>query len=143
MIKVIYGPKGTGKTKILVDTANREAGHAKGTIVFIDYSTKLMYDLKHEIRFVNTSDFSLLGWEGFLGFICGILSQNYDIQTIFIDGLNYIVKQKASELKPFFDNLQKIAGKHVPDFYITINGFEEDLPEFLEEYISGDGSMSH
>jgi len=135
MIKVIYGPKGMGKTKVLIDTANKLLQQAKGTVVFIDDTTQLMYDLKHEVRFVNVSDFPILGCDGFLGFICGIFSQNYDIEGIFIDGLNYIVKQKAAELEGFFKSLKEVADKGNIDFYITINGDVELLPEFLKQYI--------
>ncbi len=134
MIKVIYGQKGAGKTKILIDSANRLVQQGKGTVVFIDDSTQLMYDLKHEIRFVNVKDYPFLGSEGFFGFLCGILSQNYDIEGIFIDGLNYITKQKAGELEPFFKNLQAVAEKGDTTFHITINGLDEELPEFLKKY---------
>ena len=134
MIKVIYGPKGVGKTKILIDTANKLAQQAKGAVVFIDDSTQLMYDLKHEVRFVNVSDFPFLGRDGFFGFICGILSQNYDIEGIFIDGLNYITKQKAADHESFFKNLQEVVEKTSIDFYITMNGINEEMPAFLKQY---------
>ncbi len=134
MIKVVYGPKGMGKTKILIDTANKLAQEAKGVVVFIDSSSQLMYDLKHEVRFVNVSDFPLSGCDGFLGFVCGILSQNYDIEGIFIDGLNYITKQKAAELGNFLENLETVAEKVNIDFYITLNGMNEEVPEFLKKY---------
>ena len=134
MIKVIYGPKGMGKTKVLIDTANKLSQQANGVVVFLDDSTKLMYDLKHEVRFVNLSDFPSFGREGFFGFICGVLSQNYDIEGIFIDGLNYITKQKAPELELFFKNLQTVSEKDNTDFYITINGVIEEMPEFLKQY---------
>ena len=136
MIKVIYGPKGMGKTKVLIDTVNKLAQQAKGVVVFLDDSTQLMYDLKHEVRFVNVSDFPFLGRDGFFGFLCGILSQNYDIEGIFIDGLNYITKQNAVELESFFKNLQEVVDKTEIDFYITINGTSEALPEFLKPYIT-------
>jgi hypothetical protein len=134
MIKVIYGEKGMGKTKILIDTANKIALKAKGDVVFIDDSTQLMYDLNHKVRFVNVSEFPPIGTEGFFGFICGILSQNYDIEGIFIDGLNYITKKKAADMEVLFKNLQVIAEKVNIDFYITINGVNEELPEFLKQY---------
>ena len=134
MIKVIYGEKGMGKTKILIDTANKIALDGKGDVVFIDDSTQLMYDLNHKVRFVNVSEFPPLGIDGFFGFICGILSQNYDIEGIFIDGLNYITKKKAADMELFFKNLQVIMEKANIDFYVTINGINEELPEFLKQY---------
>jgi DNA replication protein DnaC len=135
MIKVIYGPKGLGKTKILIDTANKLAGETKGGVVFIDDSTQLMYDLRHEVRFVNVADFPFLGQDGFFGFLCGIISQNYDVDGICIDGLNYITKQRADELESFFTKLKTVYANTKIDFYITINGQSNDLPEFLKQYI--------
>jgi len=134
MIKVIYGEKGMGKTKVLIDTVNKIALEGKGDVVFIDDSTQLMYDLNHKVRFVNVSEFPQMGTEGFFGFICGILSQNYDIEGIFIDGLNYITKKNAADMELFFKNLQVIEEKVNIDFYITINGISEEIPEFLKQY---------
>lgn len=134
MIRVIYGEKGMGKTKILIDTANNMAMEGKGDVVFIDDSSQLMYDLKSNIRFINVSDFPIKCQTGFLGFLCGIVSQDYDIEGVFIDGLNYIVKQKAAELKEFFDNLKAVSEKYQINYYITINVKSDEVPEFLKEF---------
>lgn len=134
MIRVIYGEKGMGKTKILVDTANNLALEGKGDVVFIDDSNQLMYDLKSRIRFINVSDFPINNQTGFFGFLCGIIAQDYDIEGLFIDGLNYIVKQPASELKEFFDNLKIISEKHQIDFYITISVKKDEIPDYLKEF---------
>lgn len=133
MIKVIYGEKGMGKTKILIDTANKLSTEGSGDVVFIDDSTQLMYDLKHEIRFVNMTDFPVMDTSGFFGFLCGVLSQDYDIEGIFIDGLNYIVKKKAGELEDFFEKLGIVEKKTGIKFFITINGNNDDIPAFLKE----------
>ncbi len=134
MIRVIYGEKGMGKTKILIDTANNMALESKGDVVFIDDSNQLMYDLKSNIRFINISDFPITCQTGFLGFICGIVSQDYDIEGIFVDGLNYIVKQKAAELKELFDSLKALSEKYQVNFYITMNVKSDEVPEFLKEF---------
>ncbi len=136
MIKVIYGQKGMGKTKTLIDTANKLSQEARGNVVFVDYTSQLMYDLNREIRFVNTSDFPLTGCDSFFGFICGMISQNYDIQVIFIDGLNYITKQKPVELESFFDSLKILGQKFEVDFHITISGSKNEMPDYLKEFIS-------
>jgi hypothetical protein len=136
MIKVIYGEKGMGKTKILIDTANKLASDSKGDVVFIDEGSQLMYDLKHEIRFINVSDFPVHDQNGFFGFVCGIVSQDYDIEGIFIDGLNYITKQKAVDLPEFFKNLKTVSEKFNINFFITINGNNQDIPDFIREFIN-------
>jgi len=136
MIQVIYGQKGTGKTKTLVETANSLSKEIGGTVVFVDYTSQLMYNLNREIRFVDTSDFPMAGWESFFGFICGMISQNYDIQAIFIDGLNHITKKAANELEPFFNQLKTISGKFNVDFYVTLSGSKSEMPEYLKEFES-------
>ena len=135
MVKVIYGVKGTGKTKTLIETANNMALESKGDIVFIDDCNELMYDLKHNIRFVNVSEFPVKGNAAFLGFICGIISEDYDIEGIFIDGLTYITNQKIEFLESFFRELNEVSLKYNIKFFISINGETTNLPEFLKEYI--------
>ena len=135
MIKVIYGEKGTGKTKVLIDAANSFAAPGAGDVVFIDDSNQLMYDLKREIRFTNVSDYPISGIQGFLGFICGIVSQDYDLNGIFIDGLTYILKQKVDDLEPFFKSIKEISEKNNIDFFISINGKPESIPEYIKAYI--------
>jgi chromosomal replication initiation ATPase DnaA len=134
MIKVLYGPKGTGKTKLLVSSANKKSQEAQGAVVFIDDSTKLMYDLKHEVRFVNVSEFPKLNNDGFFGFLCGILSQNYDIEGIFIDRLNFITKENMQDFEGFFKKLDQLEQKTKTEFFITFNGLIEEMPAFLNKY---------
>ena len=87
MIKVFYGKKGMGKTKKMLEHANTLAGESNGNVVYIDDSNELLVKLSHKIRFINILDYPVSGAEAFLGFICGVASQNYDIETVFIDGL--------------------------------------------------------
>jgi RecA/RadA recombinase len=136
MVNVIYGKKGMGKTKILVEEANKLASAGHGDVVFIDDSNQLMYDLKHEIRFVNVTDFPVSDASSFLGFICGIIAEDYDIDGIFIDGLTYILKQKLDTLQDLFASLKKIAEKYNIKVVISINGEPEIMPEYLKEYIA-------
>ncbi len=134
MIKVLYGPKGTGKTKLLIDSANSMSKKAKGAVVFIDDSTKLIYDLNHAVRFVNMAEFPKLNNDGLIGFLCGILSQNYDIEGIFIDRLNFITNEKVQQFEAFFEKLGFLAEKTNTEFLITFNGPAEEMPAFLKKY---------
>ena len=133
MIKVFYGKKGTGKTKHMLENANEIVIEAKGNVVYIDDSNEQLMKLAREIRFVNVTDYPVRGKDAFLGFICGIASQNYDIETIFIDGLNYIVGDEG--LKAFFAGLDSFAKDNSLNFFISINGDENNIPEFIKPYI--------
>ena len=135
MVKVLYGRKGMGKTKQLLEKANNLAKEIPGVVVFIDDSNELLIKLSHKIRFINILDYPVSGSEAFLGFLCGVVSQNYDIETIFIDGLTYIVHQDADSLKKFFDGVSNISKEHNVHFYMSINGDESNIPDFIKEYI--------
>lgn len=135
MIKVLYGKKGMGKTKVLIDTANQMATESNGDVVFIDGDSSLMYDLKHEIRFINATEFPVSNDLSFLGFICGIISEDYDIDSIFIDGLSYLVKQSIQSMEGFFKTLETVAEKYNIQFTISMNGDEGAIPEYLKKYL--------
>lgn len=135
MIKVFYGKKGTGKTKQMLESANAIAKESNGTVVYIDDSNELMMKLSHKIRFINILDYPVSGTEPFLGFLCGVASQNYDIETVFIDGLTYIVHENPETFKDFFDGLEKISSEHNAHFYISINGDEKNTPDFIAKFI--------
>lgn len=135
MVKVLYGKKGMGKTKQMLETANRLSKESTGVVVYIDDSNELLIKLSHKIRFINILDYPVNGSEAFLGFLCGVVSQNYDIETIFIDGLTYIVHQDADSLSKFFDGVDRISKDHNVHFYMSINGDENDIPSFIQKYI--------
>jgi len=135
MIKVFYGEKGMGKSKMMVEIANEHADMKKGDVVFLDDSNDLMYKLKHQIRFTDVSEYPVKNADQFFAFICGIVSQNYDIEGIFVDGLTYIVPEGISSMENFFKSLSKIAQKYDINFVLSVNGKNDEMPEFLKDYV--------
>lgn len=77
--------KGKGKTKHLLDMANAAIKGANGTVVYLDKSAQHMYELNNKIRLINVNEFPLTNSDGFLGFICGIISQDHDLETMYLD----------------------------------------------------------
>jgi len=135
MINVLYGRKGIGKTKTMLDTANKIVGESDGVVIYIDDSNELMTKLSHDIRFVNVLDYPIHGSHEFLGFICGIASQEYDLHHLFIDGLTYIVKEDISDMENFFNGIKKISELCNFDVMISINGDEINPPAFIKEFL--------
>ncbi len=134
MIKVFFGKKGMGKTKSMVDEANKLSAQSAGDVVFVDDSKQLMYDLKHKIRFINVSEFPVSGQESFFGFLCGLIAEDYDIDGIFVDGLSYIVDDEIGTLEGFFKKLEDLSQRFNIKFYLSINGDPAAMPEFLKQY---------
>lgn len=136
MIQILVGEKGEGKTKRLIDMSNEAGKLSDGHIVFIDDDNRHMYDLHYNIRFVDTTGFVIEDQRIFFGFICGILSQDGDIEKIYIDGLNNIIKYMTDDdLFAFINELEKLSSKANVDFIMTISRDKDKLPEALKSYL--------
>ena len=136
MIKLIIGPKGTGKTRTMVELANKSLEDSKGEIVFINGDNRHMVELNHEIRFVNAKEFGIRELNVFYGFLAGIIARNYDTDQIYIDGLLDIITGDLKEIERFIFDVKKLSDKFDIRFIITMNGNPDSVPAFLKEYIA-------
>ena len=134
MIQIIHGKKGSGKTKKILDMAIQSVKTATGDIVFVDDDTRYMYDLPHEIRFVNAGEYGVNSPDMCLGFLSGMLTQNFDISIVFVDAFMKLVKAPAEDLEMFFARLQAISEAHHVDFVISASVDDAVAPDFLREY---------
>mgnify|MGYP000977615083 CR=1 FL=1 len=108
MVKFILGVKGSGKTKRMIEMANESGRTAKGNVVFIDRDRNRMHDLNRNIRLIETGDFQIENLKSFYGFICGIISQDFDIENIYIDGQKIINNASDDCLEGFIRNLERL-----------------------------------
>lgn len=136
MVQIIAGDKGDGKTKKLIDLANTSVKDSHGHVVFIDNDNSHIYDLHYDVRFVETSDFPLSNYRELIGFIYGILSQDNDIEKIYIDGLYRMVKNLNNEdLIKLTSKLQKMSEKYTVEFVLSLTSKIDDLPKEIKELL--------
>ena len=135
MIKVIMGPQGSGKTRVLVDTVNEALGNEKGSVVCIGRDKRFVYDLKPEVRLVEINHFKILDLDMMLGFLCGVISQNFDITHIFIDSILKIAPGKVEDLDAFFEELDVISEKFGVDFTITLSEDQSKATSKIKSYL--------
>ena len=134
MIQVIHGKKGTGKTKRILDMANEAVKVHKGDIVFVYDDNRYMFDLRHEVRFVNGREYGCDSPEMFLGFLCGMLSQNFDISLILVDAFLKLVRCEPEQTEAFFTRLEAISETHHVDIVISCSVDDAVAPEFMKKY---------
>lgn len=134
MIQIILGSKGSGKTKRLIDLVNESLKSEHGDIIFIDDDKRYMYDLRHEIRFVDASDYKIASADMFYGFVSGMLSMNFDISVIFVDAFVKMVNADMKTMEPFFARLEELSKARNVNFVISISGDPAELPEFITRY---------
>lgn len=134
MIKVVYGTKGVGKTRYLIEDVHSIIDDCKGHIVFIDNSDELITALRHEIRFVNITEYPIDNLCSFYGFISGLVAANYDIMAIYVDRLDLIAEEKP-DYQVFFEKIKQLHDRFNIRFVFSISGNIKDIPDFItKEY---------
>lgn len=135
MIQILAGEKGQGKTKKLIELANEASKNVDGNVVFIDDDNRHMYDLHYGIRFVETSKYKICDYKVMIGFIYGIISQNGDIQKIFIDGLGNIISSIPDEdVVNFCEILERISIDYSVDFVLIYSKPMSKVAEAIKKY---------
>ena len=136
MIQLIVGAKGKGKTKHLLEKVNSAVKTVDGNIVYLDKNAKHMYELKNRIRLINTSEFPFTLTDEFIGFICGIVSQDHDLQEVYLDSfLDVAFIRDNSLLDEVLSKLDKISDQFHVDFIVSISVDASELSENLKSKV--------
>ena len=136
MVQIIAGKKGKGKTKHLLDMANAAIKGANGTVVYLDKSAQHMYELNNKVRLINVKDYGIENCDEFVGFICGIISQDHDLEELYFDSFLKIAGlEECEDLAPVFAKLDKISETYHINITISVSKDESELPEEVKSKI--------
>lgn len=130
MIEIICGEKGKGKTKELLGKVNSSVASASGSVVYLDKSQKHMYELNNKVRLINVMDYPISNCDEFIGFICGIISQDNDLEEMYLDSFLTIASvDTENEITYAIEKLDVISEKYKVKFIISVSKNIDDLPE--------------
>lgn len=136
MVQLIVGEKGKGKTKQLLDKVNTEVKDIAGNIAYLDKSTKHMYELNNKVRLIDVSEYVIEGADEFVGFVCGIISQDHDLQQMYFDSFLKIAHLEGQDISAVVEKLSKVSEKFKVDFILSVSMDESALPEALKSMIT-------
>ncbi len=136
MIEIIAGAKGKGKTKVLIAKVNEDIKFTNGTIVYLDKNTKHMYELNNKIRMINVQDYNLSDTNMFLGFISGIVSQDHDLDRVYLDSFLTIGHITISNFESAIIKLQEISANFKVNFVLSVSMSKEELPESIQSLVT-------
>lgn len=134
MIQVIYGKRGSGKSKKMVSLANDKVKATNGNVVFVDDDSRAIHELDREIRFIDAQEYGLMDYRSIYGFLCGIIATNYDVTAIFVDGLLNAMDKKSESAEKIFEKLQLFSETNSIDLYIAMHDEGELAVSELEKY---------
>lgn len=130
MVQIICGEKGKGKTKELLGKVNTAVQTANGNVVYLDKSAKHMFELNNKVRLINVMDYPITNCDEFLGFICGIISQDNDLEEMYLDSFLTIAGlDTVEEITKAIEKLDVISEKFQVCFVLSVSKNEVDLPE--------------
>ena len=135
MVQLIVGKKGKGKTKQLLDKVNGAIKAAEGNIVYLDKSSKHMYELNNKIRLIDVSGYPIKNADEFVGFVCGIISQDHDLEQIYLDSFLTTACIKDN-LDYAVEKLDALSEKFGVSFVISASVDKENMPESVQKYVS-------
>ena len=135
MVQLIVGKKGKGKTKQLLDKVNSEVKDISGSIVYLDKSTKHMYELNNKVRLIDVSRYMIENESEFLGFVCGIISQDHDLEQMYFDSFLKIAALEGKDISAVIEKLDKMSDFCQVDFILSVSMDESELPEAVKDKI--------
>ena len=135
MVQLIVGVKGKGKTKVLLDKVNSQIQNVEGNVAYLDKSTKHMYELNNKIRLIDVSEYSLKNADEFVGFVQGIISQDHDLQQMYLDSFIKIAKLEGADITETIKELEVISSKFKVDFTVNVSLDAADLSEEIKPWI--------
>ena len=135
MIQLIVGNKGKGKTKQLLDKVNAEVLTANGNIVYLDKSTKHMFELNNKVRLIDVSEFPIDNCDQFVGFVLGIISQDHDLEQVYFDNFFDLAKVDENGVVDALSKFENIGNKYNINLVMSISMDEKDVPESMKSAI--------
>lgn len=133
MIKFILGAKGVGKTRWLIEEANKDLKNGNGNIAFVDVDDDHIFSLDYNIRLINATDYKIETLNSFYGFICGLCAMDFDLQKIYVDGLYKALDINVESLEELHRELSKVPGLKDIEIYINAEYQLADVTDYLKE----------
>ncbi|MBO4901063.1 MAG: twitching motility protein PilT [Lachnospiraceae bacterium] len=135
MVQLIVGDKGKGKTKVLLDKVNKEIKEINGNVVYLDKSSEHMFELNNKIRLINVCEYNIANADQFLGFVTGIISQDHDLEQMYLDCLMKIANIDSDQIVPIIQSIDKISEAFKVDFVVSVTMDSNNIPSEIKDKV--------
>ncbi|MBR6389836.1 MAG: twitching motility protein PilT [Lachnospiraceae bacterium] len=135
MVQLIVGEKGKGKTKVLLDKVNNEIKTINGNVVYLDKSTEHMFELNNRIRLIDVCEYNITNADQFIGFVTGIISQDHDLEQMYLDCLMKIANIDSDGIVPLITEINKVSEAFKVDFIVSVTMDSGNVPSELKDMV--------
>ena len=135
MVRLIMGANGAGKTKQLIDLIHNAVEAENGSVVCMEPSADMTYNISYNVRLVNASEYSVDSFECLRGFISGLYAGNYDISHVYVDNLCKIVhSEDFTAVEKFLCWLDKFSDANTVKFTVTLTADASVATDGMRKY---------
>ncbi len=136
MVRLIMGAAGAGKTKQLIELVHASVESEKGSVVCIEPSADMTYDVSYNARLVNASEYDLDSFESLRGFVSGLYAGNYDISHVYVDNLWKVTRSSdMAATDKFLVWLDNFSEKNSVKFTVTVSADEDVATDVMRNYL--------
>ena len=135
MVKLIAGEKGKGKTKYILDMANAEAKSSDGVVIYLDKNSKHMFELDRNIRLINVREYPVADMDVLMGFVCGLISGNHDIESIYFDSFLMLAGLEDQDPTEAIDKMIVLSDRLGVDFIISVSLAGSELDNKFQDIL--------
>ena len=136
MVRLIVGKRGKGKTKQLLDKVNSVVKEANGSVDFLDMSAQHMYELSNKIRLINVNEFPIDSEDAFIGFVSGIISQDHDLEYMFLDSFLKLSSLEGADITNCIKRLEDLGDKYKVTFVLSVSMDADELPDSVKKDVA-------
>ena len=137
MIKIHIGLKGTGKTKNLINDVNGALALEKGNVVCITEGNRLMHDIDRKVRMINTEQFDIKNFDMFVGLLCGIIAQDFDVTHIFIDSVfKSVPGESMANIDELIAAIEALEAKFDTSFTLMVSADASEATDLVKKYMA-------
>ena len=94
-----------------------------------------MHALDNKIRLINVYDYPIRSYNAFIGFLCGIISQDYDLEYMFLDSFLKLAHLEGQDISSALVELEQLGQQYGVTPVLSISMDAQDLPEFAQSKV--------
>ena len=122
--------------QLIVDKANSVVKEANGSVDFLDKSAQHMYELSNKIRLINVNEFPIDSEDAFIGFVSGIISQDHDLEYMFLDSFLKLSSLEGADITNCIKRLEDLGDKYKVTFVLSVSMDAEELPDSVKKDVA-------
>ena len=136
MVRLIMSGSGEGKTKQLIELMENAAEQDVGCMVCIEPTRNMSFNLRHQTRMIDASEFAIGSFEALRGFLCGLYAGNYDISHIFIDNLCKVAhNNNEQDVDAFLNWLDSFANPINLKVTVTVSANPDTATDTMRKFM--------